>query len=165
MKMNDVQVATAGTLGVASVAGAWLLDRFGILLYVLLILAVMMVVDYFTGMAASKREAIDHPNDPAYGWSSAKGAIGIFKKFGYLCVILVAMVVDYIIVAAASEMGLQFNAKAIFGLVVAMWYLLNELLSIIENAGRMGAPVPEWLTRYISVLKNKIDDNGGDDDE
>lgn len=165
MKMNDVQAATAGTVGVASVAGAWLCDRFGILLYVLTILAVMMVIDYFTGMAASKREAIDHPDDPAYGWSSAKGAIGIFKKFGYLCVILVAMVVDYIIGIAAAEMGLQFNLKAIFGLVIAVWYLLNELLSIIENAGRMGAPVPEWLKKYISVLKNKIESKGENNDE
>ena len=35
--------------------------------------------------------------------------------------------------------------------------LLNELLSIIENAGRMGGPVPEWLRKYIAVLKDKID--------
>lgn len=165
MKMNDVQVATAGTVGVASVAGAWLFDRFGILPYVLALLAVMMVVDYFTGMAASKREAIDHPDDPAYGWSSAKGAVGIFKKFGYLCVILVAMVVDYIIGAAASEMGLGFGIKAIFGLVVTVWYLLNELLSIIENAGRMGAPVPECLAKYISTLKNKIESKGDNNNE
>lgn len=165
MKMNDVQVATAGTVGVASVAGAWLFDRFGILPYVLAILAVMMFVDYFTGMAASKREAIDHPDDPAYGWSSAKGAVGIFKKFGYLCVILVAMVVDYIIGAAASEMGLQFGVKAAFGMIVAVWYLLNELLSIIENAGRMGAPVPEWLAKYISSLKNKIESKGDNNNE
>lgn len=162
MKMNDVQVATAGTVGVVSVVGAWLLARFGILVYVLMVLAAMMVVDYFTGMVASKREAIDHPNDPAYGWNSAKGAIGIFKKFGYVCVILVAMVVDYIIGIAASEMGLPFSIKTVFGLIVAVWYLLNELLSIIENAGRMGAPVPEWLTRYISVLKNKIEEGEND---
>lgn len=165
MKMNDVQVVTAGTVGAASVAGAWFLARFGILFYVLAILAVVMAVDYFTGMAVSKREAIDHPDDPAYGWSSAKGAAGIFKKFGYLCVILVAMVVDYIIRLAALEMGLQFGVKAIFGLVVAVWYLLNELLSIIENAGRMGAPVPEWLARYISDLKNKIESKGDSGNE
>ena len=42
---------------------------------------------------------------------------------------------------------------------MAVWYLLNELLSIIENAGRMGADVPEWLLKYISVLKDKIDNN------
>lgn len=165
MKLNVVQKVTAGIVGVVSLIGAWLFDRIGILLYVILILAVMMCVDYLTGMLASKREAIDHPEDPSYGWSSSKGAKGIIKKVGYLCVILVAMVADYIILKAAAEMGWQVNVKAIFGLMVAVWYLLNELLSIIENAGRMGAPVPEWLTKYISVLKNKIEDNGGQNHE
>lgn len=159
--MNVVQKVTAGIVGVVSLIGAWLFSRIGILLYVILILAAMMFIDYLTGMLASKREAIDHPDDPAYGWSSAKGAKGIIKKVGYLCVILVAMVADYIILRAAAEMGWQINIKAIFGLMVAVWYLLNELLSIIENAGRMGAPVPEWLTRYISMLKNKIEDSEG----
>lgn len=165
MKLNVVQKATAGIVGAVSMVGAWLFSRIGILLYVIFILAVMMFVDYLTGMLASKREALDHPNDPAYGWSSTKGAKGIIKKVGYLCVISVAMVVDYIIRKAAIEVGLQFDIKAIFGLMVAVWYLLNELLSIIENAGRMGAPIPDWLTRYISVLKNKIEDNGGNDNE
>ena len=42
---------------------------------------------------------------------------------------------------------------------MAVWYLLNELLSIVENAGRMGAAVPDWLLKYIAVLKDKIDSN------
>lgn len=160
MKINEVQATTAGAVGIVSIVGAWLFDRIGILLYILLLLIVMMFVDYLTGMMASKREAIDHPNDPAYGWNSTKGSIGIFKKVAYMFVILVAMVVDYIIRKVALVVGFQINVKAIFGLMVAVWYLLNELLSIIENAGRMGAPVPEWLAKYISVLKNKIESKG-----
>lgn len=163
MKINEVQATTAGIVGILSMIGAWLFDRIGIILYVLLLLTVMMCVDYLTGMLASKREAIDHPDDPSYGWNSAKGAIGIFKKVAYMFVILVALAFDYIIRKVAAEVGLQISFKAIFGLMVAVWYLLNEMLSIIENAGRMGAPVPDWLTRYISVLKNKIDDKGGND--
>ena len=42
------------------------------------------------------------------------------------------------------------------------WFLLNEMLSIIENAGRMGVPIPEWLGKYIAVLKTRIDDKGGE---
>lgn len=161
MKVNEVQVITASIVGVTSAIGAWLFNRFGILLYVILILIGMMFTDYITGMMASKREAIDHPDDPSYGWNSAKGAIGIFKKVAYMFVILVALAVDYIIRKVAAEVGLQISFKAIFGLMVAVWYLLNEMLSIIENAGRMGAPVPDWLSKYISVLKNKIEDKGG----
>lgn len=140
---------------------AWLSAKLGILLPVMCVLMGMMVMDYITGMLASKREALDHPDDPAYGWSSRRGAEGIIKKVGYLCVIAVAMVVDYLILRVAVEAGFEVATKAFFGLLVAVWYILNELLSIIENAGRMGAPVPEWLMRYVSVLKNKIDSQGG----
>ena len=44
------------------------------------------------------------------------------------------------------------------GLLTASWFLLNEMLSIIENSGRMGADVPHWLSKYIAALKSKIDD-------
>ena len=142
---------------------AWLSARLGILLPVLCILAVAMVLDYITGMLASKREAIEHPDDPTYGWSSKRGAEGIIKKFGYLCVIVVALIFDYIILHVAAQIGLEISLKAFFGLLVAIWYILNELLSIIENAGRMGAAVPAWLAKYVAVLKDNIDSQGGDE--
>lgn len=150
---NTIQGAAAAFL-------AWLSAKLGLLLPVMAILAGMMVLDYITGMLASKRESLEHPDDPAYGWSSKRGAEGIIKKVGYLCVIIVAMAVDYIILHVASEAGITLSLKAFFGLLVAVWYVLNELLSIIENAGRMGAPVPEWLAKYVAVLKNKIDSQG-----
>ncbi len=141
----------------ATAAIAWLSARLGILLPVLCILLTAMVLDYITGMLASKREAMEHPDDPAYGWSSRRGAEGIIKKVGYLCIIAAAMIVDYIILSVAAQAGIEIALKAFFGLLVAVWYILNELLSIIENAGRMGAPVPDWLAKYVAVLKNKID--------
>lgn len=144
--------------GALSAAGAFLSAKLGILFPVLMILASMMVVDYISGMMASKVEAIEHPDDPNYGWSSKKGAKGIAKKVGYLCIIAVAMVVDYLTLKVAAALGITVSAKAIFGLMVAVWYILNELLSIIENAGRMGVNVPDWLCRYIAILKRKIDD-------
>lgn len=154
MKRNTC-VMIQGTL---SAAGAYLSAKIGILYPILLILACMMVVDYISGMMASKVEAIEHPNDKAYGWSSKKGAVGIMKKVGYLFIIAVAMVVDYLILNVANALGIAVSTKALFGLLVSVWYILNELLSIIENAGRMGANVPEWLGKYIAVLKSKIDD-------
>lgn len=138
-------------------AGAWVSAKLGILGPVLVILLIMMVLDYITGMLASKEEALEHPGDKNYGWSSKKGAQGIIKKVGYLCIIAVAVVVDYIILHVAAVMGIAVSAKAFFAILVAVWYILNELLSIIENAGRMGAQVPEWLCRYIAVLKETID--------
>ena len=157
---NVVKMVTAGAAGAVSAVAAWLCARMGVLLYVILFLAVAMVFDYLTGMLASKNEAIDHPDDPEYGWNSRKGAKGIIKKVGYLCVIAVAMMVDYIILHVAAEIGMEIELKAFFGILVTVWYLLNEILSIIENAGRMGAPVPDWLRRYVAVLKDRIEQKG-----
>lgn len=155
-----VKATTVGVAGIVSAGAAWLSARLGILLYVILILAVAMFIDYITGMLASKTEAIDHPEDPSCGWNSKKGAKGIIKKVGYLCVIAAAMMVDYIILNVATEVGIEIGLKAFFGIMVTVWYLLNEILSIVENAGRMGAPVPEWLKKYIAVLKTKVESKG-----
>lgn len=158
--VNVVKIVTTGVAGVVSAVAAWLFARLGVLLYVILILAVAMVIDYITGMLASKSEAIDHPEDPDYGWNSKKGAKGIIKKVGYLCIIAVAMMIDYIILNVAASIGIEVALKAFFGIMITVWYLLNEALSIIENAGRMGAPIPDWLRKYIAVLKNKIEQKG-----
>ena len=48
--------------------------------YLLGVLLCLMVIDYLSGMAASAVEALDHPDDKSYGWSSRKGAKGIAKK-------------------------------------------------------------------------------------
>lgn len=158
--VNVVKAVTTGITGIVSGAAAWMFAKIGVLMYVFLVLAGAMAIDYITGMLASKSEAIDHPDNPEYGWNSRKGAKGIIKKVGYLCVIAVAMMVDYIILHVAAELGMVIALKAFFGLLVTVWYLLNETLSIIENAGRMGAPVPDWLKQYIAVLKNKIEQQG-----
>ena len=112
--------------------------------------------------ARHRVEALEHPNDKTYGWSSRKGAIGIAKKVAYLFVIAMAMVIDYVIIQTSSVLGASL--PTMLSLLVTVWYLLNEALSITENAGRMGAPVPEWLAKYIAVLKNKIDSKGENGD-
>ena len=136
---------------------AWLFSKIGILSPLLGMFALMMLVDYITGMLASKYEALEHPGNPGYGWNSQKGAKGILLKVGCLCIIAVAMVVDFIIISVGGEIGLQTTQKGFFAICVTVWYLLNELLSIIENVGRTGVPIPDWLAKYISVLKTKVD--------
>ncbi len=135
---------------------AYFSEKLGVTFYLLGLLLCLMVIDYMSGMAASGVEALDHPDDPHYGWSSKKGAKGIAKKVGYLFVIAVTMVIDYVIVHTTDVLGWGLPSTML-SLLVTVWYLLNEALSITENAGRMGAPVPGWLMKYIAALKNKID--------
>lgn len=142
---------------------AFLSERLGITLYLLGLLLCLMVIDYVSGMAASAAEALGHPDDKRYGWSSRKGTIGIIKKVAYLFVIAVAMVIDYVLIETSGALGASLP-NTMLSLLVTIWYLLNEALSITENAGRMGAPVPDWLAKYIAVLKNKIDSKGDADE-
>ena len=101
-------------------------QTFGMLILSLLFL---MIIDYITGMLASRKEGIEHPDNISYGWNSRKGFLGIvYPSHFYL------------------------------GVFITVWYSLNELLSIIENAGRMGAPIPQKLKKYISVLKKELND-------
>ena len=146
--------------GVVSAAIAYVSGKLGILIPLIGLLVLMMVIDYVSGMLAAKKEAIDHPNDPNYGWSSAVGFNGIIKKFGIICIIVVSMVLDYIVATLAIKMQLNPPVTTLFSLLVTSWFLLNEMLSIIENSGRMGADVPDWLVKYIAILKDKIDDTG-----
>lgn len=152
-----------GVQGGITAAFAWLSVKLGSLGPALMCLLALEALDFVSGMVASKREAVEHPDDPTYGWSSKKGAKGIEKKVGYLLVIASALVLDYLIVHVASQIGINATARGLFGTLTTVWYILNELLSIVENAGRMGAPVPEWLSKYIATLKAKIDNQAGED--
>ena len=60
--MKQVYIVIQGTVAAFI---AWLSAKMGILLPVMGVLMGMMVMDYITGMLASKREALDHPDDPA----------------------------------------------------------------------------------------------------
>ena len=147
----SIQVCVTGLV-------AYLSQKLGVTFYLLGILLCLMAIDYLSGMAASAVEALDHPDDKSYGWSSRKGAKGIAKKVAYLFVIAVGMVIDYVIIQTSGVLGFNLP-NTMLSLLVTVWYMLNEALSITENAGRMGAPVPEWLMKYIAALKSKIDNN------
>ena len=70
-----------------------------------------------------------------------------------------AFAIDYIITIFTAAMDRPVEVTA-FGLLVVIWFIINEAISICENAGRMGAPVPEWLTKYIASLKDNVDKTG-----
>ena len=142
--------------GAATIVLSWIAARLGVLFAPVILLMIMMALDYVTGMLASKAEAIAHPENPEYGWSSRKGILGIIKKIGYVFLVVVAVSLDHILVQAAAPLGFALP-RAIFGLLVTVWLVLNEMLSVVENAGRMGAPVPPWLARCVASLKDKID--------
>lgn len=99
-------------------------------------LLVAMGVDYISGVAASMKEG--------RGLNSAFGFWGLAKKGLSLLVILLAHRIDLLL-----EMDNMTMAAAVY------FYIANELISITENYGRMGFPLPDRVRRLIEVLKNK----------
>ncbi len=133
-------------------------DKLEILSSIMLLLILLMIADYISGMLAAKKEAVEHPGDNNYGWSSKKSIIGIYKKVGYILTILVAISTDYVIYNVAEKMKINFDTTTFFGFLVTVWLVINELISILENAGRMGATLPKSLKNVLAELKKNIDD-------
>ena len=110
-------------------------------------------------MLAAKKEAFDHPYSKKYGWNSKRGVLGIYKKVGYILTIFVGLSIDFIIYKFTEEIDLPYHSKTIFGLLVTLWFTLNEIISILENVGRMGVTLPQFLQKVLSELKKDIENN------
>lgn len=156
--MDKLQIYAA-QLGLSTITAA-IASKCGLLGWMLVAVAAAMVIDFLAGMAASAKEAVEHPNDEKYGWGSRKGMIGIFKKFGYILVIVASMIVDFLIYKLSAVLSVTLPMSMFFSTLVTAWFILNECLSITENAGRMGVKVPAFLTKIIAVLKDTVEDKG-----
>ena len=144
--------------GVLTMVITWIGIELGLLLQALTLLTILMILDYISGMLAFKKEALEHPNSKKYGWSSKKGIIGIYKKMGYVLTIIVTLCIDYLFAEILAELGFHNNQKTFFGLLAIVWFIINEMLSILENAGRMGVILPKFLTKVLAELHKEIDD-------
>lgn len=106
-------------------------------------LAILMLIDYITGvMLAILNKS---KKSPKGGLSSEAGFKGIFKKAGMLLVVIVA-----------NRIGVLADSDAIRNVCVIV-LVANEGLSIIENLGTMGVPVPKILINFIEALKQSDD--------
>lgn len=108
-------------------------------------LILFMAVDFITGLIV----AMVFHNSP----KSENGALeshtcfkGLCRKCIMLLFVLVACQLDIV-------MGSNFIRD---GVVIA--FIANETISIVENAGLMGVPIPDVITNAIDLLKKKEDD-------
>lgn len=124
-----------GTLATALV---YFLGGWDIALQTLLI---VIVLDYITGICkAVYNKKIN----------SSVGLKGIMKKIGYLIIVAVAVILDRI----------AGNTGAIRTLVI-YFFVANEGISILENWGGMGLPLPQKLTDTLEQLKNDNNPKNG----
>ena len=122
---------------------------FQIIAIPLIVLSVVMIIDYITGMLSAYVHA---------ELSSRKGIIGILKKVSYFSLVCVGIAIDYILYSALSQMGIQSDITMFFGLTVTVWLIINELISILENLARLDVPIPKFLTSVIKKLKTTVED-------
>lgn len=135
---------------------AFVLEQFGALGILWLILIVLFVFDFITGTIAS---TIEKQNKiPDSGLESKKGALGILKKVSYAAACGLGLCLDLFVYATTDFFNIHLPINTFFGTVVCAWFVLNEMLSILENIERSGADYPEWLSGVIKVLKNRVDD-------
>lgn len=113
-----------------------------------LVLLVFMILDYATGMVRAWR---------ARELSSKVGVDGIVKKVGYMVLIAVAMGVDYLIWSGLTAVNVSVTCQLWFGMLVSIWLIINEMISILENLGRIGVPIPEFLKKIINRLKSSVE--------
>ena len=139
-----------------SAAVAGLLAYTRVILIPLALLLVMMIVDYISGMSKAYING---------EWSSKVGFRGIVKKVGYMGVVIVAAVMDWVIYSGLKGVGIDIKMSYYLGLIVVIWLLINECISVLENLGEIGVPLPAFLIKGIKKLQKNIEDKGGKDDD
>lgn len=107
-------------------------------------LLVFVVIDFISGLAAAS---------VAGELKSKIGLIGITRK-----VFIFAMVAAGHLIDGVLGDGHMFRDA------IAYFYIANELLSIIENGGKLGAPIPPVIKQAVEVLKGKGGGNVADTD-
>ncbi len=137
IKFTMIGIAGAIGSGISACFGGWDAG--------LKVLFIFMGLDYLAGLIVagifrkSKKTA-------SGGLNSSTGWKGLAKKGGTLLIVFVAAQLDVL-------MGSTFIRD---GVVIA--FVLNETISIIENAGLMGVPIPPVLTKAIDLLARKSEE-------
>ena len=126
-------------LGIVGAAIAALLGGWDMALQTL---CIFMAIDYLSGLiVAGVFKASTKSESGAL--ESRAGLKGLLRKMAMLCAVLMAYYLDRVA-------GTDFVRDA-----TCMGFIANEALSIIENMGLMGVPIPEVIVNAIDVLKSK----------
>ena len=78
----------------------------------------------------------------------------------YAVAVEVAMISDWIIINTAEKIGVNIPLSTFFGLLVAMWLILNEIISILENLINLEVPIPPFLKSFVIKFKIVVEGQG-----
>lgn len=114
----------------------------------LILLGLLMLVDYGTGLSRAWMSG---------SLSSRKSIAGIVKKVSYLATVAVGVACDYVIRYGFVSAGYNSFPNCAVSVVILVWLIVNEMISILENISEMGVPVPSFLLRLVARLKVNAD--------
>lgn len=109
---------------------------FGDMKGLMVALIALIILDYISGVIAAAVEK---------RLSSEVGAKGIAKKIFMLLIVALANIVDINVIGDGH----------VLKTVTVVFYICNECISLIENAGRIGVPVPKKLLDVLEQLRDR----------
>ncbi len=142
--MERLRISVTAAIGAV---GGFVSTAFGGWTSAMTTLIIFMAVDYITGlMTAGVFKRSKKTENGAL--ESRAGFKGLCRKGVMLLILLVACRLDI-------ELHTTYIRDA-----VCIAFIANETISIIENAGLMGVPIPKAIVKAIELLKQKEEDNG-----
>lgn len=138
--MKRVICTVVGMVGgfIASLFGGWSTG--------LVTLLIFMSIDYLSGLIVA---GVFH-NSPKTGTGTLESRAG-WKGLCRKCMTLLFVLIAY-------RLDLELSTNYIRDAVI-IGFMANELISIVENAGLMGIPLPSVITKAIDVLTKKAESN------
>ena len=136
MWQKIVRAAALAAGGVAGLFGEWRAT--------LTILVMVMGIDYITGVLVAAAGRSDKTEGG--GLSSKAGFLGLAKKGFIMLIVLLATLLDRAVGAGGAR-------STVFQTAACFYYIANEGLSILENAGRMNIPVPAFIRKRLEDMR------------
>lgn len=134
-----------------------IMSALGILAIPVLLLVTCNVIDYITGLIASK-----YRNQEL---NSYRGIKGITKKICMWLLVGVGVIIDQLLSYSSSVAGITLPFSFLIACIVAIWLVCNELISILENINDIGVTLPPFLQPIIKNLKNQVENKAEIKDE
>ena len=116
----------------------------------MILLVACNLIDYATGLMASKYRAQDI--------NSYKSIRGIFKKVSMWLLVVVGAIIDEMLLYASTSIGWKSPVTFLVACVVAMWLICNEIISILENIQDMGVNIPAFLQPLVKHIRAQVED-------
>ena len=123
---------------------------FGVLAIPVMLLVACNVIDYITGLMASKYRAQDI--------NSYKSIRGIFNKVSMWLLVMVGAIIDEMLLYTSTSIGWKSPVTFLIACVVALWLICNEIISILENIQDMGVRIPAFLQPLVKHIRSQVEE-------